>query len=73
MITYMTVTFNSEGAKPSEVVDRLHAIGFRPMKGNYDFEYEWDKKANIKDAIWFADRIHATLKGMNVLFKLETR
>ena len=73
MITYMTVMLNSEGAKPSEVVSRLHAIGFSPTKGNYDFEYEWDKNATIKDAIWFADKIHATLKGMKVQFMVETK
>jgi len=73
MITYLTVTFHSEGAKPSMVVDRLHALGFKPTTGNYDFTYEWNKKATIKEAIWFADKIQATLKGMNVLFKLETK
>jgi hypothetical protein len=65
--------FNSDGAKPSEVVDRLHALGFRPTKGNFDFAYEWDKNATIDDTIWFADQIYATLKGMKVVFKLETK
>ena len=56
MKTYLTVTFNSEGAKPSEIVDRLCMIGFRPTQGTYDFIYEWDKKATVKDAIWFGDK-----------------
>lgn len=73
MNTYLTVMFNSEGAKPSEVVDRLYALGFKPTTGNYDFIYEWDRKASIKEAIWFADKIQATLKGMNVIFKLESK
>jgi hypothetical protein len=72
MITYLTVTFNSEGAKPSEVADRVNTLGFKPMTGVYDFKYEWDKKATVKDALWFADKVHATLKGYNVLFKVET-
>ncbi len=72
MKTYLTVTFNSEGAKPSEIVDRLCMIGFRPTQGTYDFIYEWPKKATVKDAIWFGDKIHSVLKGYNVLFKLET-
>ena len=72
MITYLTVTFNSEGAKPSEVADRVNTLGFKPMTGVYDFKYEWDKKASVKDALWFADKVHATLKGYNVLFKVET-
>ena len=66
------MTFNSEGVKPSEVVERLHMLGFKPTHGPYDFEYEWGKNASVKEAIWFADRIHETLKGCQVLFHLET-
>ncbi|MEM3342314.1 MAG: hypothetical protein QW728_06435 [Thermoplasmata archaeon] len=72
MKTYLTVTFNSEGAKPSEVSERLTMLGFKPCTGNYDFVYEWDKNATVQDALWFGDRIHAILKGNSVLFKLET-
>jgi hypothetical protein len=72
MKTYLTVTFNSEGAKPSEVTDRLCMLGFKPCQGTYDYVYEWDKKATVKDAIWFGDKVHETLKGYKVLFKLET-
>ena len=72
MITYLTVTFNSEGSKPSEITDRLRILGFKPTTGAYDFMYEWDKKASVKDALWFADKVHATLKGCNCLFKMET-
>ncbi len=72
MITYLTITFNSEGKKPSEIVDRLYNIGFRPTTGRYDFKYLWDENANMKDVLWFADKIHATLQGTNVYFKIET-
>jgi hypothetical protein len=70
--SYLTVTFNSEGVKPSEVVERLHMLGFKPTHGPYDFIYDWGKHATVKDAIWFSDQIHETLKGCNVLFQLET-
>lgn len=73
MITYLSVTFSSEGARPSEIVNRLVAIGFKPTKGNFDFIYEWDKKAKIEDAIWLADKIKETLKGMDVRFQTETQ
>jgi hypothetical protein len=72
MISYLTLTFASEGKKPSEIVDRLYNIGFRPTTGRYDFKYVWDGNANIKDVLWFADKIHATLQGTGALFKLET-
>ncbi|UCD92101.1 MAG: hypothetical protein JSV43_07695 [Methanobacteriota archaeon] len=73
MITYLTVTFCTDGARPSEVVNRLVAIGFKPTKGNYDFIYEWDKKAKVEDAIWLADKIFETLKGMDVRFRTDTQ
>ena len=72
MITYITVMFSSEGAKPSKVFDALNNMGFRPTTGNYDAEYTWDKTATLDDAISLADKVVVTLKGMNVLVKLET-
>jgi len=72
MKTYLTVTFDSEGGKPSEIVDKLAQMGFKPTQGNYDFVYNWDKDATINDALWFADKVHATLKNNKVLFKMET-
>ncbi len=72
MRTYLKVTFNSEGAQPSEIVARLQSLGFKPITGAYDMMYEWDDGADVEDAIWFADKIHATLKGYNVMFQIET-
>jgi hypothetical protein len=55
-----------------EVTKRLLSLGFRPVKGNYDYVYEWDKRANVDDLVKFADKVHLTLQGLNVLFRLET-
>ena len=46
METYLRVTFHSEGAKPSEVADRLQEFGFSPTQGNYDFVYDWRGSAS---------------------------
>lgn len=73
MITYLTVFFSTDGAPPSEVVDRLYNIGFKPTGGNYDFIYEWDSKATLDDALHLGDQIHNVLEGMGVFFKMETR
>ncbi|MFW6041218.1 MAG: hypothetical protein ACOC85_05225 [Thermoplasmatota archaeon] len=72
MKTYIKLMFNSEGERPSEVIDSLYGLGFEPQKGEYDMVYEWDNKASINDAIWFADKIHATLRGFDVSFSIET-
>ncbi len=72
MKTYLKVTFSSEGAKPSEIINRLRSLGFKPLIGEQDLIYEWGENATTEDSIWFADKIQATLEGFKVLFQIET-
>ena len=72
MKTYLSIIFSSEGAPPSEVKNRLLELGFKAVKGSYDFVYEWNKEPDIDTLLWFADRVQVALKGMDVLFSLET-
>ncbi len=72
MRTYVNVQMDSEGASFSEVAEVLEALGFRPQTGRNDFVYEWDRHATVKDSLWFADRIHAALRGKRVWFRVET-
>lgn len=65
--------FNSEGSTPSEVKDQLLNMGFKAAQGNYDFIYDWDEESTgIEDLVWFADKVHATLKESKVYFTIET-
>lgn len=72
MKTYLTIWFNSEGASPSEVVERLRAMGFKPMRGYYDHVYDWKKEVTIEDILQLSDALHETLRGLKVIYKLET-
>ncbi len=72
MRTYLTIWFNSEGAGPIEIVERLRSMGFKPMKGYHDHVYDWDKKVELEDILQIANAVHETLKGLKVLYKLET-
>ena len=73
MKTYLKIMFNSEGASPSEVKNQLLNMGFKATKGNYDFVYDWNKDAaSVDELIWFADKIHSTLKKSKVYFTIET-
>ena len=72
MKTYITIFFNSDGGLPSEVVDSLVQLGFKPIAGPYDMVYEWPNHANVQDAVDFADQIQMSLEGMGVFFKIET-
>ena len=72
MKTYLTVWFSSEGAEPSAVVERLQAMGFKPIKGVHDHVYDWKKNASLDDVLQLLNNVHSTLKGLNVLYKIET-
>jgi len=73
MKTYIQVMFNSEGAAPSEIKNQLLNMGFQATKGNYDFVFDWGKeKADITELIFFADKVHASLKNCKILFNIET-
>ena len=65
--------FYSEGSAPSEIKNQLLNLGFIATKGNYDFVYEWkNKNVEINELVWFADKVHSTLKGCNVYFTIES-
>jgi hypothetical protein len=72
MKTFIGLTFSSEGARPSDIFDRLYMLGFKATQGHKDLVYEWDRNATVQDAIWFADKVHSVLEGLNVQFELET-
>ncbi|MGB6500546.1 MAG: hypothetical protein WBG19_03985 [Thermoplasmata archaeon] len=72
METYLRLTFNSEGAKPSEVADRLRSCGFAPTHGNYDFVYDWQGGATREQILDLSDEVTRQLRGYRVLFELET-
>jgi hypothetical protein len=72
METYLRVTFDSEGAKPSAVADRLTSCGFVPTQGNYDFVYDWNGHAKRDQILDLADELTHQLRGLRVLFEIET-
>jgi len=72
METYLRVTFQSEGAKPSEVADRLQEFGFVPTQGNYDFVYDWRGSATQEQILDLIDELGRSLRGYRVLFEVET-
>jgi hypothetical protein len=72
METYLRVTFDSEGAKPSEVADRLRSFGFQPTQGNYDFVYDWQGSASRDQILDLSDEISRRLRGYRVRIEIET-
>lgn len=72
METYLRVTFDSEGGKPSEVADRLLQAGFAPTHGNYNFVYDWRGAVPRETVMELADTLSEQLRGFRVLFEIET-
>ncbi|HTW77703.1 MAG TPA: hypothetical protein VMG14_08095 [Thermoplasmata archaeon] len=72
METYLRVTFDSEGAKPSEIAGRLLTAGFQPTQGNYDFVYDWQGSATRDQILDLSDEISRLLRGYGVRFEIET-
>lgn len=73
MKTYLTMMFNSEGANPVEVVERLRGLGFKPVRGVPDHVYDWGRDVDIEDILQIATSVHETLKGSKVFYQLHTR
>jgi len=75
-VTRVTVWFNSEGASPSQVLTRLTELGFKPVRGAYDFIYEHDDDIDESDIgnaiIEISNALHKTLSGFKVLYNLDT-
>ena len=72
MKTYLTLWFNSEGAEPTVVVQKLQSMGYKPMKGHYDHVYDWKRDATLEEVLQLFNNVHQTLKGSKVLYKIET-
>ena len=72
MKTFLKIWFNSEGAGPVIVAEKLRAMDFEPIKGQYDHVYDWGRKAQLEDILQIGTAVHETLKGLKVLYKLET-
>lgn len=72
MMTYLVVWFSSEGGKPSEITQRLLSMGFSPVEGQYDYVYKWSEEASVDQILKIGDQVRNTLKGLDVMYKLET-
>lgn len=74
MITYLTLTFNSEGKGPKDVTTVLKDIGFKAARGVHDYTYEWGKhkRPSVEEIIALLERLHNGLGGLNVQYQVTT-
>lgn len=72
MKTYLTIWLYSEGAGPTILVEKLQDMGFKPVRGRHDFVYNWGKTVELEEIFQIGNAVHETLKGLKVMYKLET-
>jgi hypothetical protein len=72
METYIDLYLSADGAKASEIQQRLRDIGVKPAVGNHDFMYDWKGVADSKEIIAFADKVQERLSGTGVILKFST-
>lgn len=76
-VTRVSVWFYSEGASPSQVIGKLTALGFKPVRGAHDFVYEHSDEDMAEEDLGTAiveisNALHKTLLGFKVLYNLDT-
>ena len=72
MITYIVIWHSSEGENPLLVTERLTGLGFKPIIGYYDMEYDHGREVDLDEILSLSIKVHETLRGSGVLYKLET-
>ena len=72
MRTYVRMTFHSEGADPTKVLEVMRSVGFEESMGMHDFVFKWKEKATLDDVIHLVTTMHERLKGLDVNYELTT-
>lgn len=74
MITYLTLTFSSEGSGPKAVTVALKEIGFMPARGVHDYTFDWGKhkRPDVEEIMDLLEKLHQKLKGLNILYNVST-
>ncbi|MFW9908990.1 MAG: hypothetical protein ACFFEF_10475 [Candidatus Thorarchaeota archaeon] len=76
--TRVSIWFNSEGASPAVVITKLLEMGFRLVRGAYDFVYTHESSEEMSDSdlvesiIEISNALHDTLSGYKVIYALST-
>lgn len=72
MRTYVRMTFHSEGANPTKVLEAMRSLGFEESMGMHDFVFKWKEKAPLDEVIRLVTQMHDRLKGLDVNYEITT-
>jgi hypothetical protein len=70
MHSYVDLYFTPEGVSPLEVSERLKkTAGLSFIIGPHDLAFEWETVEEFRERL---HQVHAALKGLGVLYRVET-
>ncbi len=70
--TYLVMYYGSENIKPSDVAQKLEALGFETTFGSVDFIFPWEKQPTKEQVLSMADEVTNALRGSGAVFNLDT-
>ncbi|UCE36501.1 MAG: hypothetical protein JSW00_13410 [Thermoplasmata archaeon] len=76
-VTYMEVSFCSDGVTPTELTETLGKYGWKPCYGRYDYVYDWgnnwgNKDTNIHEFLEYINKVHETLRNYKMYYSIRT-
>lgn len=72
MKTCIKIGISTEGAKVSEIAEKLSTLGFIPVLGKYNFEFKWAGKVTESDIRQLEEKVHKLLEGTGATVKFKT-
>lgn len=69
MECHVDVMMSSEGANVLQVVEAMKGVGLKPVAGVHDFSFEYGDDKEYFDVL---TRMHETLRGMKVRYRVQT-
>jgi hypothetical protein len=69
MKTYLKMIHASYGSSPTDIIEKMNELGWKPVMGKYDFMIEWTDVKEFYDKI---DELHKGLQGLKVQYMLTT-
>lgn len=72
MKTYLSVFVSTEGELFSAIGEKLHEFGFKPLKGEYDYVFEWNRAIPNDELFAFIDKVQSSLSGTKATLKFRT-
>ena len=70
--TYLIMYFGTKNITPTQVAEKIEALGFQTTFGSVDFLYNWESKPTKEQILELANKVSEALKESGAVFNLDT-